>query len=1422
MTPPLPPVPPDDNDPDPAWAAAVKAMKMGNAKPMIGYHLRSDDPYVQSFQTRFGRGPSFEESQHELGRRYDAMTSSPGVPGVDQPTSGLRDPYLHDTPTPGEREVLNAESERDLRSLSPLEAAKRWGAGWIKNAVGVVKYPLDLLGAETRKIFGPTPAERANRGMTPPAEPTQAEILGGLNPVEQAKALGKQDPFTALGSIAGMATGGEILHAPFEAARVLDARRAVAPEIARGADAATLKLPAGEARPVAAPVPPTEPPARPESFATSGLGRARPATGASGLEGLQPPTPQPDLERPTFERRGGKVLEPVGPSYESIVPYRPAEEVVRAAPSVDRTNLNLPTYLRNLEPEQLAGALRRDPDFWRSEKGTATLAAMAAAGVTVPGSIIGALSDPDDRKRGAALGVLTSLMLAGGVAVGGREMLERTGEEPSRYAKVDDAALQARHFEVLDRLQRASQDAGEGIQPWTRWDDDEHIMRSGTAVSGKAGRAIGRAKDDARILSEIEGEFARRGVSSDELLDRYVKRTEREGIQAEAAQSPSSPPAGPPGPPSRPPAPPTPPEPPSGPPSEPPGGPRPPRVSLPTNIVPPDYATRIKAKFPASVAGDVAARAVEVVQEQGLNPNRPVTWSETQAAANQLALNPSEVSQVRALKLSAPELKATVDVVNRDAKTLVDLHRQIAAAPDEATASQLRAKADAIEQRMADGESVLMRASSQKGRDLNILRKMAADTRDPSAWLVKATRTAGRTLGDEERAQILALIDKGDAKGLAQYVGGLKYGTTTQGLLHAWVAGLISSPAIFGKALAGQMTLTSLELAKDPVATAFDQIASGALALTKGGKWSAFRTKTFNGDMLAATAKGWKTGLEAGLERLGPAKAASLGGVVGAATGAVMPGTAQERLERAAAGVAIGGLAAGGAGPLLKRLPPEAAPLPEGVVGPYDRPSLRYENPIVQAVNTYYADVVGNSHGVYMSAAWRSAYERAIAEQVAVAKMRGLDVPAEGTAEMQMRAAEYGAQQSLTSRTGPVAKTAIAMKRAAGNVGTVAMPIAVVPANALERLASYSPFGLAAGIKDAGVWVRAAMRDDPGLSDIQRRMVERLARGTIGTGPIVAGYILASRGLLTGPLPTDPEQRRLFDALGKKPWAIKYGKEWHSIGAVAPAGMLLGVGAALHDIVQDQALSTGGKVAAGALAGGKLVAEQPFLQGPSQAVKALQDPKEAQRELEQLAASTVPASGFARHIAEASDTLERAPSNVKEAVEAEIPGLREQVPAKQGAFGESVKRGGGAAERLLDFTRPSRARSETNPVYQEIERVGAAPSQPKRIAGETAQEFFRRNQAGGKDAFELVKRVINSPMYRGADIIAKEVYRNPAAIAKYPELAGMDLPAATRWLQKTMIEQAVSAGRERVNALTSGTKFLERLHQATDTTGSPR
>lgn len=108
-----------------------------------------------------------------------------------------------------------------------------------------------------------------------------------------------------------------------------------------------------------------------------------------------------------------------------------------------------------------------------------------------------------------------------------------------KYSALSNEALYQRYVEIQKRLEASSKTRDKGVSVWVRKEEQsrkygggggrgfgghsrETGILSGTTVTGEAGRAMGRIKDDERILAELEAEFKSRGLDPQAQLERMI------------------------------------------------------------------------------------------------------------------------------------------------------------------------------------------------------------------------------------------------------------------------------------------------------------------------------------------------------------------------------------------------------------------------------------------------------------------------------------------------------------------------------------------------------------------------------------------------------------------------------------------------------------------------------------------------------------------------------------------------------------------------------------------------------------------------------------------------------------------------------------------------------------------------------------
>ena len=260
----------------------------------------------------------------------------------------------------------------------------------------------------------------------------------------------------------------------------------------------------------------------------------------------------------------------------------------------------------------------------------------------------------------------------------------------------------------------------------------------------------------------------------------------------------------------------------------------------------------------------------------------------------------------------------------------------------------------------------------------------------------------------------------------------------------------------------------------------------------------------------------------------------------------------------------------------------------------------------------------------------------------------------------------------------------------------IALPFFNVPLNftkqGIERTAGafYQPFKFAGAVgaerAAATPAERAAARTAQG---------EAFAKAGISAGILTSAISLAMNDSLTGDGPTDPAKRAIW-AENHQPHSVRIPGtgQWVSYDGTPLAVPFAAVAGAMdefHNAQQapgNQQLSgtdAAVKFGLGAAKGtAKGVLSQSFLQGIQDQYNALANPSEAglSREIAGTASRAVPLGGMVSWLARMTDGIQRdtgraqvgsdLPANIGAQLASRIPGLREQLNPRLGAYGEDT------------------------------------------------------------------------------------------------------------------------------------------------------
>lgn len=220
-------------------------------------------------------------------------------------------------------------------------------------------------------------------------------------------------------------------------------------------------------------------------------------------------------------------------------------------------------------------------------------------------------------------------------------------------------------------------------------------------------------------------------------------------------------------------------------------------------------------------------------------------------------------------------------------------------------------------------------------------------------------------------------------------------------------------------------------------------------------------------------------------------------------------------------------------------------------------------------------------------------------------------------------------------------------------------------------------------------------------------LMDGVTKATAGTASLVAlGYYLQQKGVLTGQSATSASQRRTAGVQGKQPYAVTIGNTSHQYDWAEPLSFPIALGA---DLAEQQHAHPGHLLGNLATAEGqnlKLLSEKGILGSFAQVSDAAKGDANAAMRWIQGILSPPPIIG---QIAKGTDPVANRDTRGTTALgtlwnqeKAKIPGLRETLPARPDALGNTPPRAEGLAGALLDPSNPTTLTHD--PVAAELEK----------------------------------------------------------------------------------------------------------------------
>lgn len=675
----------------------------------------------------------------------------------------------------------------------------------------------------------------------------------------------------------------------------------------------------------------------------------------------------------------------------------------------------------------------------------------------------------------------------------------------------------------------------------------------------------------------------------------------------------------------------------------------------------------------------------------GLDTRGVKTFSDMEDAAQNLGVDVvSLLKDTSKNRITSDEVVALRNLIKNQSDFIVQAQKDISSgALKTEKVVELQQKIKIAESQIDTALTKVVKGGTEAGRAVAAYRILANKTMDPVFWLEKAKKiTNNDVLKPEIHDAIIDLIGKKDTIGLVQLISSLRNPSFTEKAITLWKANLLSSPTTHFANIAGNTSMRALLDASNVLSTGLDVLAS---IFTKK------RTQVLSPSLISARAKGLARGIK----------------------------DAKQYMRT--------GLYA------------------DDFVKKWDIPRMvRFKNKILDGYTQAIFRSLGAEDAVFRGMAMQESLEKQAILTVKKEGLRGADainrtrqLLVEPTNEMiaeAIDAAEYATFQSKNVLNDLIAgaKHRVKGRPLAEAAVEFVAPFSKTPTNVAARIADFSPLG----------FIKALVNVARPSTRSQKALVEDLSRAITGTGIIGFGAYLAQKGLMTGNLPTDKQERDDFFASGKQANSIYLFGQWRQLNRVSPFGNLLSLGAEFEKQSKEK---SGLDLAASTAAGGlKALSEQTFLKGASSALGAINDPeRNASKYIEQSVASIVPTGVY--KIAKTLDPTLRDPDGIWQTIQNKLPLISDELPAKRDVFGHAVKVSGGKASIIDPFS--SKAPTDY-PALKEANRIGVNIGIPNQVLSGTKltnKEFSLYQKIQGNVLEDTMNNIISSDFYKQAN-----------------------------------------------------------------------
>lgn len=352
---------------------------------------------------------------------------------------------------------------------------------------------------------------------------------------------------------------------------------------------------------------------------------------------------------------------------------------------------------------------------------------------------------------------------------------------------------------------------------------------------------------------------------------------------------------------------------------------------------------------------------------------------------------------------------------------------------------------------------------------------------------------------------------------------------------------------------------------------------------------------------------------------------------------------------------------------------------------------------------------------------------------------------------------DFGAEAVFAQRLGPRMETV--QRAMAGSPVQFIMPFFRTPVNLISWAVQHTP-----GMN----FMSARWWSDFGAGGARRDRA--IARVTVGTALAVTAFQLAEDGLITGSGMFAKEEKGTKRAAGWQPYSFFIDGQYYSYQRIEPVAKVIGMAADLVEL-QKALKDPADKAKVGAMLVmlfGNATVSTTYMSGLSNVLNGVTDPERyGEALLEQYASSLVPKI-IGQSVATV-DPYQREVEGALEAIQSQLPFLREKLLPRRDVWGEPVENNKWFAVMPVQTSKASEDKVKTEAMRLQLaiqdapryimERGPFNPSERRVELAPEQRDIYK--QVAGKNAMTILTPIVNAPDWdRIPDFAKAAIYKH--------------------------------------------------------------